>query len=131
MQFIKNGPDIPERLLQIHEEGRVVFFCGAGISYPAGLPGFEGLVSRLYERLGVTPDSVQQAALKDNRYDTAISLLEDRHVGGRRVVRRELATILTPAEVSAEAGGDAVIRIGAVALTSPGAPPPPGHKCRG
>jgi len=21
MQFIKNGPDIPERLLQIHEEG--------------------------------------------------------------------------------------------------------------
>ena len=31
MQFIKNGPDIPERLLQAHEDGRVVFFCGAGI----------------------------------------------------------------------------------------------------
>lgn len=49
MQFVKNGPDVPERLLQIHEEGRVVFFCGAGISYPAGLPGFDGLARRLYE----------------------------------------------------------------------------------
>ena len=37
MQFITNGPDIPDVLLQAHEEGRVVFFCGAGISYPAVL----------------------------------------------------------------------------------------------
>jgi len=29
MQFVANGPDIPETLLQDHEEGRVVFFCGA------------------------------------------------------------------------------------------------------
>ena len=29
MQFIKNGPDVPERLLQAHEDGRVVsFFAG-------------------------------------------------------------------------------------------------------
>jgi two-component sensor histidine kinase len=42
-QFIRNGPDIPERLLQEHEDGRVVFFCGAGVSYPASLPGFGGL----------------------------------------------------------------------------------------
>lgn len=53
MLFIKNGPDIPERLLQAHEEGRVVFFCGAGISYPAGLRDFGWLVDALYERLGV------------------------------------------------------------------------------
>lgn len=33
MQFITNGPDIPDALLQAHEDGRVVFFCGAGISY--------------------------------------------------------------------------------------------------
>lgn len=39
--FIVNGPDIPESLLEAHEEGRIVFFCGAGISYPAGLPGFK------------------------------------------------------------------------------------------
>ena len=28
MQFIPNGPDIPDALLQAHEDGRVVFFCG-------------------------------------------------------------------------------------------------------
>jgi SIR2-like protein len=103
MRFIKNGPDVPERLLQIHEEGRVVFFCGAGISYPAGLPSFEGLARRLYDNLGMTPDSVQQAALNAHQYDTAIALLEDRHVGGRAAVRRELAAILTPADTSRKA----------------------------
>lgn len=103
MQFIKNGPDIPERLLQIHEEGRVVFFCGAGISYPAGLPGFNGLVRGLYKRLGMTPDSVQQAALKAHQYDTAIALLEAHQVGGRVAVRKELADILTSADTSAKA----------------------------
>lgn len=30
MQWV-DGPDIPERLLQAHEDGRVVFFCVAGI----------------------------------------------------------------------------------------------------
>jgi hypothetical protein len=33
MQFVANGPEIPDALLRAHEEGRVVFFCGAGISY--------------------------------------------------------------------------------------------------
>lgn len=51
MQHIKNGPEIPDRLLQAHEDGDVVFFCGAGISFPAGLPGFEGLVDKLYADL--------------------------------------------------------------------------------
>lgn len=30
MQFIASGPNIPEELLQSHEDGQVVFFCGAG-----------------------------------------------------------------------------------------------------
>lgn len=64
MQFVRNGPDIPERLLQAHEDGRVVCFCGAGISYPARLPGFAGLVRQLYDALAITPDPVQQAAIK-------------------------------------------------------------------
>ncbi len=44
MQFVRQGPDIPERLIKVHEDGRVVFFCGAGISYPARLLGLAGLV---------------------------------------------------------------------------------------
>ena len=63
MQFVRHGPDIPERLLQAHEDGRVVFFCGAGVSYPARLPGFAGLVEKLYTALGATPSAAQQAAI--------------------------------------------------------------------
>ena len=55
MQFIKNGPDTPEELLEAQEEGWVVFFCGAEISRPAGLPGFDGLVDKIYDALGVEP----------------------------------------------------------------------------
>lgn len=96
MRFIKNGPDIPERLLQAHEDGRVVFFCGAGISYPARLPGFAGLVAKVYQALATTPNAVQQAAIKAGQFDTAIGLLEADIVGGRETVRRALAGILTP-----------------------------------
>lgn len=96
MQFVRHGPDIPERLLQAHEDGRVVFFCGAGISYPAQLPGFSGLVNRLYQVLSVTPSPVQQSAIKAGQFDTAIGLLETDVVGGRETARRSLATILTP-----------------------------------
>lgn len=96
MQFVRHGPDIPERLLQAHEDGRVVFFCGAGISYPARLPGFSGLVDRLYQALSVTPNPVQQSAIKAGQFDTAIGLLEADFVGGRGKVRSELAKILTP-----------------------------------
>ena len=96
MQFVRNGPDIPERLLQAHEEGRVVFFCGAGISYPARLPDFRGLVSALYKELGEPPNAIQQAAIKAGQFDTAIGLLEAEIVGGRETVRQKMAKILTP-----------------------------------
>ena len=96
MQFVKGGPDIPERLLQAHEDGRVVFFCGAGISYPAGLPGFARLVNELYSRLEIIPNPVQVAAMKAKRYDSAAGLLEANIVGGRRAVRETLAEILDP-----------------------------------
>ncbi len=37
MRFVANGPDIPEALLQAHEEGGVVFFAGRG--FPRWLKG--------------------------------------------------------------------------------------------
>jgi len=96
VQFIKNGPDVPESLLQAHEDGNVVFFCGAGISMPAGLPTFGELVNQLYEKVGVLPDPVQKAAIKAGQFDTAITLLETDVMGGRESVRKELVEILTP-----------------------------------
>jgi hypothetical protein len=32
MKLVENGIDIPNKLLRAHEDGRVVFFCGAGVS---------------------------------------------------------------------------------------------------
>ena len=58
--FVINGPDIPESLLQEHERGRVVFFCGAGISIPAGLPDFRGLVEQLYSELGTPKTPIEK-----------------------------------------------------------------------
>jgi hypothetical protein len=96
MQLVRNGPDLPERLLQAHEDGRVVFFCGAGISFPAGLPSFAGLVTELYASLSITPNPIQQAAIEAGQLDTAIGLLEADIVGGRGTVRRAIAGILKP-----------------------------------
>ena len=103
MQFVKEGPDIPERLLEAHEDGHVVFFCGAGISYPAGLPGFECLVKKLYARLAVIPDAEQQAAIDGKQFDTAVALLEEKHIGGRVQVRTALSKILRPRKADAKA----------------------------
>ena len=96
MQFVRSGPDIPERLLQAHEDERVVLFCGAGISYPAGLPGFARLVEKIYADLSHTPDALQAAAIKAKQFDRAIGLLEGGIVGERETVRKSLAKILTP-----------------------------------
>jgi len=96
MQFVRCGPDVPELLLQAHEDGHVVFFCGAGISYPARLPSFAGLVEKLYTDLAITPNAVQQATIKAGHLDTAVALLEADIVGGRETVRGALARILTP-----------------------------------
>jgi len=82
MQFIPNGPDIPETLLQAHEEGRVVFFCGAGISYKVGLKDFQWLVDEIYQRCGMMlpKDSV---AYKHERYDIILNNLEEKLLGQR------------------------------------------------
>ena len=44
-------PAIPERLLLAHARGEVLFLCGAGVSMPAGLPGFRKLVLDVYRTL--------------------------------------------------------------------------------
>ena len=96
MQFVTNGPDIPDALLQAHEEGRVVFFCGAGISYPAALPGFKDLVEKIYQLNGTVPTDIESEALGRWQFDAALDLLERRLPGQRLAVRRALAQALKP-----------------------------------
>jgi hypothetical protein len=98
MQFVANGPDIPDTLLQAHEEGRVVFFCGAGISYPADLPDFRGLVESIYRLVGDRRRPIEDQAFASYQYDATLNLLEDRLPGQRKglQMRRALAASLNP-----------------------------------
>lgn len=58
-KFVKNGPVVPDELVQSLEDDRVVIFCGAGISMGAGLPSYQGLVKYCYEELGETLPSTK------------------------------------------------------------------------
>ena len=96
MQFITQGPDIPDALLQGQEEGHLVFFCGAGISYPAGLPDFKGLVEEIFRLNGTVPSAIECEALNRGQFDATLDLLERRLPGQRLAVRRALERALQP-----------------------------------
>ncbi|ATU90628.1 SIR2 family protein [Phyllobacterium zundukense] len=57
MRFSAEGPNIPNELLIQQEQGEVVFFCGAGISIPAGLPSFFDLTKKTIQKLGAHPSA--------------------------------------------------------------------------
>jgi len=68
MRFIENGPSIPDDLLLARDEGRVVFFCGAGVSRArAGLSDFFGLAEDVIQNLGVSEDSQANKILNEAR----------------------------------------------------------------
>lgn len=96
MQFVPNGPEVPNELVQAHEDGRVVFFCGAGISYPAGLRGFGWLVDEVYARCRADPKPQETAAIRREQFDTALELLERHYPGHRYAVRKQLMQALKP-----------------------------------
>lgn len=53
-------------------------------------------MSKLYSSFPAVPTDVEKSAIKNGQFDTAIGLLESRITGGREVVRRAVAAILTP-----------------------------------
>ncbi|WP_425400390.1 SIR2 family protein [Aeoliella sp.] len=68
MRFGKDGPAIPDDLLNARDEGRVVFFCGAGVSRArAGLPDFFGLAEDVIRDLGVGQESDARKVLEKAR----------------------------------------------------------------
>lgn len=134
---------IPERLLLAHSRGEVLFICGAGISRPAGLPDFRGLVLEVYAQLdtpthdvlaGLPPGACNQwqancAGLTDQQtaevkrfvvgdYDVVLGMLErrlDDQTRGDSQVRRTVATILRSG-----AKGPAAIHKALIALADRG-----------
>jgi hypothetical protein len=93
MRWIIGGPDLPPELLQALEDGKLVFFCGAGVSYPAGLPTFQGLVEKVYKRLGQPLEGVERLEFDKQNYDRVFGLLEKRLVKAS-LVRRAVIEIL-------------------------------------
>ena len=58
MRFFADGPSIPDELLWERDEGKVVFFCGAGVSRAyANLPDFFGLATKVADYLEADKDS--------------------------------------------------------------------------
>ena len=96
MQFIPYGPDIPNELLNAHEDGKVVFFCGAGISMPLGLPNFEGLVKKIYKLNHVSETKIEKQLGKKGFLDRQLELLEGRIDPEKNSIRKSLLEILQP-----------------------------------
>ena len=96
---------IPQELRQAHEDGEVVFFCGAGVSVPARLPSFKGLVKAVLEDLLLSADACRPVSMEamawraftDSRYDEALDILEHPREGGYepKDVREKIREILT------------------------------------
>lgn len=94
MQFVSNGPDVPEELLRFHEEGKVVFFCGAGTSMRAGLPSFKDLVEAIWQDIGYHPSEYEKKLVQEGRCDAALSLL-DRTLKDTGPMRHSLTRVLS------------------------------------
>lgn len=94
-RLIPDGPDIPGDLIEKQEAGEVVFFCGAGISVPTGLPSFPRLVQQLYESLNVAPTADETTLIELKKFDEALGLLETRFTDDK--VRLKVAQLLAMA----------------------------------
>ena len=109
-ELIPNGPDIPTRLFNELDSGRVVFFCGAGISSTPGsdLPSFKELVSDVYKANHIRPDDLEREALdcaepnparRRPALDKALGLLERKERLGAIKLRKTIIQKLSaPAE---------------------------------
>ena len=63
MRFLPDGLNIPDELLEERDNGNVVFLCGAGVSYLAGMPNFLGLAKHVVKELGTPEDAPSRAML--------------------------------------------------------------------
>ena len=101
MRFIECGPDIPDELLTAQDEGRVFFFCGAGVSMAkAGLPSFRELLKDVIDSLGVEEDSKPYELFKkfeDTKHPSIDAIFTElRRDFDKLVIEKEIAHALKP-----------------------------------
>jgi hypothetical protein len=105
---LADGPSIPDDLLLARDQGRVIFFCGAGVSRArANLPDFFGLARKVVSKLGVNQDSpayklIQEAQEIDRRIGISGVISADRVFGllerdfASRDIEEAVASALKP-----------------------------------
>ena len=90
MQWVNEGPDIPDEILQAQDEGRLLFFCGAGVSTNAGLCSFEKLVRSVFKKAKceslLKSDPVINKEFKAHNFDIVLNHLEQQEVDIRTIV---------------------------------------------
>jgi NAD-dependent SIR2 family protein deacetylase len=74
--FTTDAPAIPIEVLQMLEDGELVFFCGAGVSTPAGLPVFGELV--IHKCVHEDMRELEKQAFQNGAHDRVLTLLERR-----------------------------------------------------
>lgn len=79
MRFIENGPHIPDDLIEAQRNGQVVFFCGAGISIPAGLPSFAKLTENIAAKLHATDHDFIKTMMENNDFDRVFTWLRQQY----------------------------------------------------
>jgi hypothetical protein len=80
MRFLDHSPDIPDELIRAMRDGEVMFLCGAGVSFGAGLPTFKVLTEHVYAKLGedLNYEHAEITAFNQNEFDRALRSLEKR-----------------------------------------------------
>ena len=97
MTFPGTNTDIREDLLKFQEEGKLVFFCGAGISYDAGIPLFRGLLDKTAKGINHLLSESEKRLRRAGQFDQLYSCLEKAN-GERIRVRQESLKYLVPSE---------------------------------
>lgn len=103
MRFIEDGPSIPDALLNARDDGRVVFFCGAGVSQAeAKLPNFFGLAESVLQDLRC-PDNSDARKVLNKAKEVGDGLISVDRVFGLLerdfesiVIQRAVARCLAP-----------------------------------
>lgn len=91
MRFLEHGPSLPSHLLEEQGQGNVIFFCGAGISVPAGLDSFAKLTNRIITGLDSTK---ARLALADGQsFDRVFNVLVREF--GRQEIDRQIYRALS------------------------------------
>ena len=88
--FIQGGPEIPDEVMRAKDEGRLVLFCGAGISKGTGLPGFRELFEQTAYSLNFKLENTHD--IRED-FDRAFHQLEKEY--SFEIVRRKVIEILS------------------------------------